>query len=194
MALVQPPPRSQRETFAALASRLDAVSALVRELARDGINLVNGKGAAKKLPGPIGEISEKAKAPFMMGYADLDGLEDVIEDPTVNDMAREAMMVVGESGDDLVMSVQVVAQSVETAEHMQNMVNGLIGFAALGQEDNPELKDLLKALKVSRKESTITVDFKMAVEKILEAVDPALEDLDVDFDIDLIDKDKDKSE
>ena len=57
-----------------------------------------------------------------------------------------------------------------------------------------QLKDLLKALKVSRKESTITVDFKMAFEKILEAVDPALEDLDVDFDIDLIDKDKDKSE
>ena len=49
-------------------------------------------------------------------------------------------------------------------------------------------------MKVSRKESTITVDFKMEVEKILEAVDPALEDLDVDFDIDLIDKDKDKSE
>ena len=108
-------------------------------------------------------------------------------------MAREAIMVVGESGDDLVMSVQVVAQSVETAEHMHNMVNGLIGFAALGQEDKPELKDLLKALKVSRKESTIAVDFKMSVEKILEAVDPALEDLDVDFDIDLIDKDKDKS-
>jgi hypothetical protein len=92
----------------------------------------------------------------------------------------------------LVMSVQVVAQSVETAEHMQNMVNGLIGFAALGQEDNPELKDLLKALKVSRQESTITVDFKMAVEKILEAVDPALEDLDLDIDIDLGAKDKDE--
>ena len=92
-----------------------AVIAPSRELARDGINLVNGNGTAKKLPGPIGEISKKAKAPFMMGYADLDGLEDVIEDPTVNDMAREAMMIVGESGDDLVMSVQVVAQSVETA-------------------------------------------------------------------------------
>ena len=75
----------------------------------------------------------------MIGYADLDGLEDVIEDPTVNDMAREAMMV-RESGMILKMSVQVVAQSVETAEHMQNMVNGLIGFAALGQEDNPELR------------------------------------------------------
>ena len=120
------------------------------------------------------------------------GQETQGEDPTVNDMAREAMMIVGESGDDLVMSVQVVAQSVETAEHMQNMVNGLIGFAALGQEDNPELKDLLKALKVSRKESTITVDFKMAVEKILEAVDPALEDLDLDIDIDLGAKDKDE--
>ena len=81
----------------------------------DGINLVN-EGHSQELPGPIGEIS-KAKAPFMMGYADLDGLEDVIEDPTVNDMAREAMMIVSESGDDLVMSAQVVAQSVETAEH-----------------------------------------------------------------------------
>ena len=178
--------------YISFVNKSTAVIAPSRELARDGINLVNGKGTAKKLPGPIGEISKKAKAPFMMGYADLDGLEDVIEDPTVNDMAREAMMIVGESGDDLVMSVQVVAQSVETAEHMQNMVNGLIGFAALGQEDNPELKDLLKALKVSRKESTITVDFKMAVEKILEAVDPALEDLDLDIDIDLGAKDKDE--
>jgi len=72
---------------------------------------------------------------------------------------------------------------VETAEHLHNMVNGLIGFAALGQEENPELKDLIKALKVSRKESTITVDFKMPVDKILEAVDPALENLDVDLDL-----------
>ena len=173
-------------------NKTTAVIAPSRELARDGINLVNGKGAAKKLAGPISEISKKTKAPFLVGYADLDGLEEVIEDPTVNDMAREASIVVGEMGEDLVLSVQVVAQSVETAEHLHNMVNGLIGFAALGQEENPELKDLLKALKVSRKESTITVDFKMPVEKILEAVDLALEDLDVDIDIDLGGKDKGK--
>lgn len=171
--------------YISFVNKTTAVIAPSRELARAGIDLVRGKGAAKKLPSQIDEISKKVKAPFLVAYADVDGLEEVIEDPNVNDMAREVAIVVGEMEENLVLCVQVVAQSVETAEHLHNMVNGLIGFAALGQEENPELKDLIKALKVSRKESTITVDFKMPVDKILEAVDPALENLDVDIDIDL---------
>jgi len=180
--------------YISFVNKTTAVITPSRELAQTGIDLVRGKGAASKLASQIAEMSKKAKTVFMVGYADLDGLEDVIEDPNVNDMAREAAIFVGESGEDMVMCVQVVAQSVETAEHMQNMVNGLIGFAALGQEENMELKDMLKALKVSRKESTVTIDFKMAVEKILEAVDPALEDLDVDLEIDLGKKDEGKDE
>lgn len=172
--------------YISFVNKTTAVIAPSRELAQGGIDLVRGKGAAKKLPSQIDEISKKVKAPFLVAYADVDGLEEVIEDPNVNDMAREVAIVVGEMEENLVLSVQLVAQSVETAEHLHNMFNGLIGFAALGQEENPELKDLIKALKVSRKESTITVDFNMPVDKILEAVDPALENLDVDLDIDLL--------
>ena len=51
--------------YISFVNKSTAVIAPSRELARDGINLVNGKGAAKKLPGPIGEISKKAKAPFI---------------------------------------------------------------------------------------------------------------------------------
>ena len=61
------------------------------------------------------------------------------------------------------------------------MVNGLIGFAKLGQEKNPEIKDILNGLKVTRDKVTVSVHFSLAVDKLLELIDPALKDLDIEI-------------
>ena len=68
---------------------------------------------------------------------------------------------------------------------MHNMINGLIGFASLNQKDNPEVMDLLKSMKISRKQATVSALFKMSVDKILEYADPELKQLDIDLGIDL---------
>ena len=161
-----------------------AVIAPSRKLAGAGINLVKGKGGAKSLP-QISKILKKAKLPILVGYADIDGLEEVIEDSNIKDMVREAVMVLGESDGRFVLSLQVVAQSVETAENLYDMVNGLIGIASLSQKDNPEIMDMIKAVKVTRKQSSVSADFVMSVDKILEYADPELKEFDINLGADL---------
>jgi len=162
-----------------------AVIAPSRKLAGRGIDLVKGKGAASSLPSQISKIINKAKLPILVGYADMDGLEDVIEDSNIKDMVREGVIVLGESDGRFILSLQIVAQSVETAENLHDMANGLIGLASLSQKENPDMGALIKAMKISRKQSTVSVNFVMSVDKILEYADPELKDLDINLGSDL---------
>ena len=100
-------------------------------------------------------------------------------------MVREVEMVLGESDGRLIVSIQLIAQSVETAENLHDMFNGLIGFASLSQKDNPEMMEMIKAMKVSRKQSTISADFVMSVDRVLEYADPELKELDINLGVDL---------
>ena len=162
-----------------------AVMAPSRKLAAKAIDLVKGKGALKRLFPQVSTSIKESKLPFLIGYADIDQMQEVIEDPNIKDMAREVAFVLGETDGDLVINARIVAQSVETAEYMHNMINGLIGFASLNQKDNPEVMDLLKSMKISRKQATVSALFKMSVDKILEYADPELKQLDIDLGIDL---------
>jgi len=96
-------------------------------------------------------------------------------------MVKQAAIVMGESDGNLILSLAVGAYDADTAEQMEAMVNGLIGFARLGQEENPEIKDILKGLKVTRDEVTVSIHFAIGVDKFLELIDPALKDLDIDL-------------
>ncbi len=170
--------------YISFVNKNTAVIAPSRKLTGDGIDLVKGLGGGKSSPKQI-KIIQKAKLPILVGYADIDGLEEVIEDSNIKDMVREVEMVLGESDGRLIVSIQLIAQSVETAENLHDMFNGLIGFASLSQKDNPEMMEMIKAMKVSRKQSTISADFIMSVDRVLEYADPELKELDINLGVDL---------
>ena len=170
--------------YISFVNKNTAVIAPSRRLTGDGIDLVKGLGGNKSSPKQI-KIIQKAKLPILVGYADIDGLEEVIEDSNIKDMVREVEMVLGESDGRLIVSIQLIAQSVETAENLHDMFNGLIGFASLSQKDNPEMMEMIKAMKVSRKQSTISADFVMSVDRVLEYADPELKELDINLGVDL---------
>ena len=170
--------------YISFVNKNTAVIAPSRKLTGDGIDLVKGLVGGKSLPKQI-KILQKAKLPILVGYADIDGLEEVIEDSNIKDMVREVEMVLGESDGRLIVSIQLIAQSVETAENLHDMFNGLIGFASLSQKDNPEMMEMIKAMKVSRKQSTISADFIMSVDRVLEYADPELKELDINLGVDL---------
>ena len=158
-----------------------AVLAPSRELAAKGIDLVNGKGVAKQFPPSLESIRKKAKNAFVIAHADVESLKEKIDDDNVRQMVKQAAIVMGESDGNLILSLAVGAYDADTAEQMEAMVNGLIGFARLGQEENPEIKDILKGLKVTRDEVTVSIHFAIGVDKFLELIDPALKDLDIDL-------------
>ena len=156
-----------------------AVLAPSRELAGDGIDLVNGKGAAKQIPPSLESAGKKATNAFITTYADIESQE--IDDENFSQMVRQGALVMGESDGKLILSVAVDTYDADTAQQLEAMVNGLIGFAKLGQDENPEVKAILKGLKVAREKVTVSIHFAIDVDKFFELIDPALKDLDIDL-------------
>ncbi len=166
--------------YVSFVSDTTAVLAPNREQAAKAIDLVNGKGAAKKLPPSLASIGKDTKNAFLVAYADVSAISN-IDDENIKQMAKEASLVLGESDGKLILSLAVDAYDADTAEQMEAMVNGLIGFARLGQEENSEIKDILKGLKVTRNEATVSIHFAIGVDKFFELIDPALKEIDIDL-------------
>ena len=158
-----------------------AVLAPSRELAGEGIDLVNGKGAAKRIPPRLVSAGKKATNAFITAHANVESLKEEIDDENFSQMVRQGTLVMGESDAKLILSVAVDTYDADTAQQLEAMVNGLIGFAKLGQEENSEIKDILNGLKVAREKVTVSVDFAIGVNKLFELIDPALKDLDIDL-------------
>ena len=173
--------RDGERGYVSFVNDTTAVMVPSRELAAKAIDLVNGKGAATQVPPSLDMISKEAKSVFLMAYADVESLKEHIDDVNVSQMAKKAALVLGGSDGNLVLSLAVDAYSADTAEQMEAMVNGLIGFARLGQEENPEIKDILKGMKVTRNEATVSIHFAMGMNKFLELIDPALKEIDIDL-------------
>ncbi|MDP6794567.1 MAG: hypothetical protein QF721_01860 [Verrucomicrobiota bacterium] len=167
--------------YVSFVNATTAVLAPSRELAGDAIDLVNGKGAAKQVPPSLKTISKKATNAFITAYADIESIKEQIDDESFKEMVKQAALVMGETGEKLILSLVVDTYDADTAQQLEAMVNGLIGFAKLGQEENPEIKDILNGLKVTRDKVTMSVHFSIAVDKLLELIDPALKDLDIDI-------------
>lgn len=173
--------RDGERGYVSFVNDTTAVMVPSRELAAKAIELVNGKGAATQVPPSLDMISKEAKSVFLMAYADVESLKEHIDDVNVSQMAKKATFVLGGSDGNLVLSLAVDAYSADTAEQMEAMVNGLMGFARLGQEENPEIKDILKGMKVTRNEATVSIHFAMGMNKFLELIDPALKEIDIDL-------------
>ena len=167
--------------YVSFVNATTAVLAASRELAAEGIDLVNGKGAAKQIPSSLVSADKKAKNVFLVAYANGEDLKEHIDNETVNQMAKRVAFVMGESDEKFILSMSVDALDADAAENMETMVNGLIGFAKLSQDENPEVKDILKGLKVTRNEANVSVHFSVGVDKLFELIDPALKASDIDL-------------
>ncbi len=158
-----------------------SVLAPSRDLAGRGIDLVNGKGAAEQVSPRLEKISKEVKNAFLIAHADIESLKELIDDDNVRQMLKQAAVVMGESDEKLILSLAVDAYDADSAQQIEAMVNGLIGFARLNQEENPAIKDILKGLKVTRAGVTVSIHFSIGVDKFFELIDPALKDLDIDL-------------
>ena len=158
-----------------------SVLAPSRELAGRGIDLVNGKGAAEQVSPRLEKISKEVKNAFLIAHADIESLKESIDDDNVRQMLKQAAVVMGESDEKLILSLAVDAYDADSAQQMEAMVNGLIGFARLNQEENPAIKDILKGLKVTRAGVTVSIHFAIGVDKFFELIDPALKEIDIDL-------------
>ena len=170
--------------YVSFVSDTTAVLAPNRELAAKAIDLVNGKDVAKKVPPSLDDASARtAKKRLPHGLCGCRvAHQEHIDDVNVSQMAKQAALVMGESdGKTGSIPRRRCLYDADTAEQMEAMVNGLIGFARLGQEENPEIKDILKGLKVTRNGVTVSIHFAIGVDKFFELIDPALKEINIDL-------------
>ena len=167
--------------YISFVNKSTAVLAPNRELTGVGIDLINGKGGAIKVPSSLDSMSKKTKNAFLVAYANVENLKENIDNETVNQMVKRAALSLGESDEKFILSISVDALDADAAENMENMINGLIGFARLNQDENPEVKDILKGLKTTRNEEKVSVHFSIGVDKLFELIDPALKEIDIDL-------------
>ena len=126
-------------------------------------------------------MSKKTKNAFLVAYVNVENLKENIDNETVNQMVKRVALSLGESDEKFILSISVAALDADAAENMENMINGLIGFARLNQDENPEVKEILKGLKTTRNEENVSVHFSIGVDKLFELIDPALKEIDIDL-------------
>ena len=157
-----------------------AVLASSRKLAGKGIDLVNGKGEIKKIPDQLEVMAKKAKHVFFVAHANVQEISE-IDDENIRQWVKGAGVLFGESDNKIVLFVNVNALNMEAAENIENMINGLIGFAKFSQNENPDIQTLLRGMNVKRDETNVSIQFSMSVDKMFEMIDPALKQIDIDL-------------
>jgi hypothetical protein len=72
-------------------------------------------------------------------------------------MAEGVRLNVGEFGDEVRATVALSTRTIESAQQVQQIVQGLLALALLTQNNQPELQTLLQASRVSRAEKLVTL-------------------------------------
>ena len=76
-------------------------------------------------------------------------------------MAEGVRLNVGEFGDEVRATVALSTRTIESAQQVQQIVQGLLALALLTQNNQPELQSLLQASRVSREEKLVTLNLAL---------------------------------
>jgi hypothetical protein len=113
-------------------------------------------------------------APGVVFYGASQGLADGVPVPPKAEILKKAdglRLLVSEAGGSLVISLAMKTKTVEAAQQVQQVVQGLLALAALGQSSNSDLQELLGGLRVAGGERLVTVEMNYPVAKAIQKMD-----------------------
>jgi hypothetical protein len=92
------------------------------------------------------------------------------EDPkaAVLRQTESLALAAGETGDKLSIELVLTSESVEVAENMVKMFQGILAWASLATEEQPKLSELAKNVSLSRADRTTQVRFEAPVQAVFE--------------------------
>jgi hypothetical protein len=82
---------------------------------------------------------------------------------------------IGDREGEFFLDSKMIAEDVETAEQIKNLIEGFRATLALQKEENKELAELAEALKVSSQKETVTLEWSVSLEKLNQLVETAQE-------------------
>jgi hypothetical protein len=84
--------------------------------------------------------------------------------------AEGGRLVIGETGDRIVLNLDVKAASPDVAQQIQQVVQGLLALGALNAEQQPDLAALAQGVRVSLNGSLVSLGVEIPTAKILNMI------------------------
>jgi hypothetical protein len=113
-------------------------------------------------------------APNTVVYGAAQGLADNVPVPPQAQVLKKAdgmRLAIAETGGNVAINLAMKTKTAEVAQQVQQVVQGMLALAVLGQNNNPDLQDLIQGLKVSGGDRLVTVELNYPVAKALQKMD-----------------------
>jgi len=81
--------------------------------------------------------------------------------------AKSASMAVGEVDSKFYVAASLAANSPEAAQTLVTMVDGIIAFMSLAQQEQPQLAELAKAAKISHEDNSVNLRLEVDSSKVI---------------------------
>ena len=80
-------------------------------------------------------------------------------------MAESLRLGLGENGEELWLTVALKTKTLEVSQQIQQVVQGIIALVALGQIDNPDVRELAEATKVTGNDRLVTLEIRYPIDR-----------------------------
>jgi len=139
------------------------------EATKKAVMVLQGKSANLASTRTFTDFPDMKKAFFFLGMAEGFNSDAALPPQAkVLQMADGGCLVLGERADLIFLNVALKAKTAEVVTQMQQVIQGLVALATLGQPDNKDLMQLTQSVKISTAEKVVNVSAEYPVEKAIE--------------------------
>ena len=139
------------------------------EATQKAVRVLLGKSPSLASGRTFTDFPGMRKAFFFLGMAEGFSSDTALPPQArVLQMADGGCLVLGERADQLFLNLALKAKTEEVVTQMQQVIQGLVALAALGQPDNKDLMQLTQSVKISAADKVVSVSAEYPVEKAIQ--------------------------
>lgn len=160
------------EVFAALPPGKPIVLAKTAESARKGLAVLNAQTPTLAGSSAFNDFPPVPPSFVFLGMAQ--GFADQAPLPPqakVLQMTESGSLVLGETGNQVFVTVSLKPKSADVARQMQQVLQGLLALAALGQVENQDLQQLVQGTRVDATDRLVTVQIQIPIQAVLQKIE-----------------------
>ena len=161
--------RENHRVFAASAGGgLLAISSSEASLKR-ALDIAAGRSTSLARENKLG-LKAPADATLFMACADLTGLKNAAAEAQTLRAAKSGSIAIGESGNDIVATASLVAESPESAKNMIDAARGIVAMILLDEKTDARTREALRSVVLDSNGSAVTVSARIPAQSITDAI------------------------
>ncbi len=138
-----------------------------KAMVKDALDVLDGTGKSLSPSGELGDAVAGNNGSFFIAAVNMAELPDLAPDAAMLKKARAFQLSLGEAGSDVEGTLRLTATDEDVAEQVQKVLEGMIAFAHLNQEDQPELLAIAKAAEITRDGNVVEVVLRHPADEVI---------------------------